>query len=470
MPKSRLVLLTFLLVCSPCAASEPAVPSTIKGEVTWSGEVTVREPVTVEPAASLVLAPGTQLTCEEKGTLLVRGRLTAMGEEGRPIRVQGLAESNTFCISVSGESAVLQLANVEVSGAKQAIEVRAGSVTCRSSRFVKNGSALAVDARGEAELTDLTFERNTTGFLLGTNSRVRAQRLTFRTNKVGLGLDSGAAGSFEDCSFRDNARAVADLRASEVILTRCTFTGNELALELSQSGQGPVISRSTFLGNKTGISAQHFSSPLVDACEFRDNEIAFSAEGFSNPFLRYCAFLDNGQATRFVKKSNGRLSGVRWERNKVALFADFASYPAVTGNLFTDNEWHVRLGNEQSVDFERKRGSVQLTRDAAKKKANPGVEATSPPAPLRPGVVSVENAVFSVAGNAWDEMTQKEMTSGPDANVSRFWDGRDQEPVRYAGFGDDRYAVDVITFLPFARRDQVKVGPEAWEPYAAPRK
>ncbi|MBI5444890.1 MAG: right-handed parallel beta-helix repeat-containing protein [Deltaproteobacteria bacterium] len=471
MARSRHLLLTgLLLIASPAGATQPPIPPPVAGpRVAWSGDITLTGPVTVPAGAELVLQPGTRMTFKAGITLTVHGRLTAEGDTEHPVRLQRAEASDAAMVNALGESAVLDLNEIELTGGGRGIDVKAGTVTCRSSRFRKQEAAFAVDAKARADFSDLSFEAGGAGLLVANGSRVTARNLTFRKQRAGVVITNGSTCSLENCSFQDNQAGIAEERAGAVTLSRCSFSGNQIGLALLQTGQGPIVFHCTFVSNKTGVRASLFSSPLVDACEFRDNEAGFSADQFSNPLLRYCTFSRNKEAVRFNKKSNGRLEGSRLERNGVALFADFSSYPEIRGNRFSDNEWHVRLGDQESIDFERRRGSGDLTQKGARERAKSGPGSAEPPAPLRPGVSDVKGAVFSVAGNAWDEKTQGEMQAGPDANISGFWDGRDQGPVTYEGFGDTRYAVDEISFLPFAQRDHVRVGPESWVPYV-PRK
>lgn len=397
------------------------------------------------------------------GGLTVQGRLLGAGEKERPVRLEGAPEQGVL-VAAQGEASLVEFTEVEINGAERGIEVAGARLSLTSCRFARNGRALAADAKSRAELADVTFEENAIGLYVANGSSLKSARLHFIGHKrVGAVFVNSASGSLDDAVFRGNDVGVAFERAPSVTLAKATFEKNETAATVSQCGKGPVFSFGTFVDNRRGIIASNFSSPLVDACRFEKNDVAFSAEQFSNPLLRYCAFTENGEAVRFDKKSNGALEASRLEKNKVALFADFSSYPTIRGNLFSGNEWHVRLGVQQSMDFERRRGSGDLTRKGAKEREEDKPASAAPPPPLRAGVSEVTDGVFSVAGNAWDAPTEEEMRS-PEANIKRFWDGSDQGPVTYRGFGDARYAVDVISYLPLASHDQVRVGPDAWEP------
>ncbi|MEW6488696.1 MAG: right-handed parallel beta-helix repeat-containing protein [Thermodesulfobacteriota bacterium] len=442
------------LLAAEAMAGEPMV---LEGTVTWSGDRVLETSVTVPAGATLILLPGTRVTVTgDEASLFVEGSLYASGTADAPVVLRGRTDADPSIIEANSPAAVVRLHRVEVSGARNAVTVRGGFLGVTSSRFHGNETALTLDLKGHGELRDVVLEDNHVGLAVGNSARARASGLTFTGNRVALGAHNAARVDLARSVFRNNRAAFVQHNQCDVRIDGCTFEGNQVAADLSQTRRSPIFSFSTFRKNQVGISAAHFTHPLVDACTFQENEVAFSAEQFSGPLLRYCAFEKNGQAVRLDKKGNARIEGNLFRDNEVALFADFSSYPDATGNLFVGNHWHVRLGVQQSADFERRLGSrgimLGTARDAGTR--NPF---------LIEGQVPPGEGVFSVAGNAWDPETLAEMAPGPEENLSRFWDGRDQEPVRYEGFGDDTYAVDRIVYTPPAPAP-LPVGPPAWLP------
>lgn len=452
-----LLLVTAMLTATVLGAEAPAAETnTIEGTVAWSGDRLLETSVTVPPGATLILLPGTRVTSTGAASIYVEGSLYAAGTEEAPVLLRGTREADPSIVEANSPGAVVRLHRVEASGANNAVTVRGGFLGVTSSRFFDNGTAVTLDLKGTGELRDIALEGNQVALAVGNSARARASGLTLTGNRVGLGARNAAEVELSRSVFRDNAAGYVQHNQCNVRIDGCIFEGNQTGADLSQTRRSPILSFNTFRNNKVGLSAAHFTHPLVDACAFRENEVAFSAEQFSGPFLRYCSFEKNGHAVRLDKKANARIEGGLFRDNEVALFADFSSYPNATGNLFADNRWHVRLGIQQSADFERRLGSrgimLGTARDAGTR--NPFLlEGQAPPG----------EGIFSVAGNAWDPETLAEMASGPEENLSRFWDGRDQEPVRYEGFGDEAYAVDRIAYAPPAP-GPLPVGPGAWRP------
>lgn len=452
-----LLLVTAILTATVFGAEAAAGETTIiGGTVTWRGDRVLETSVTVPAGATLILLPGTRVTSNGESSIYVEGSLYAAGTEEAPVLLRGTREADPSIVEANSPGAVVRLHRVEASGAKSAVTVRGGFLGITSSRFFDNGTAVTLDLKGTGEFRDIALEDNQVALAVGNSARARASGLTLTGNRVGLGAHNAAEVELSRSVFRDNAAGYVQHNQCNVRIDGCIFEGNQVGADLSQTRRSPILSFNTFRKNKVAVSAAHFTHPLVDACEFRENEVAFSAEQFCGPFLRFCAFEANREAIRLDKKSNARIEGNSVRNNRVGLFADFSSYPNATRNLFADNEWHVRLGVQQSADFERRLGSrgimLGTARDAGTR--NPF---------LIEGQVPPGEGIFSVEGNAWDPETLAEMASGPEENLSRFWDGRDQEPVRYEGFGDDTYAVDRIVYTPPAPAP-FPVGPPAWLP------
>jgi hypothetical protein len=309
--------------------------------------------------------------------------------------------------------------------------------------FARCGTALSVDLKARAVLEDTTFDECEEGLLALNGARVTARRLLFRRNAGAATVRNEASLDLSDTRLADNRRGLSEEKSSDVRLSACRFEGNETALELHQTPRGPSLFGCSFSGNRTGLSAVLYANPSVEASSFVDNGTAVQASQFCRPLLRRCCLRGNGEAVRLNKHSDARLEANRIEGNRVGVFADFSSYPAVVGNLFAGNEWHVRLGNFQSADWERRQGGAPVGRERTGRHMGAGASPPTLPAPDSAG-----ERVFSVAGNAWDEETAREMTAGPQANVSRLWDGRDHPLTTYRDDREHVYAIDAIRFLP----------------------
>lgn len=447
-PRRRLAPLFALSVASLVLclvpAARPQGASPLRGQITWSGLRAIDGPVTIKAGATLVLAPGTRLRFGSEGTLVVEGKLAAAGEARRPVRLEGSRTARLPCVEARGPTAVIRLDRVEVSNAAAGVRTRGGTLTCRFTAFARCGTALDLDLKTRATLEDSIFESCAEGLLATNGARVEARRLVFRRNARAATVTNEATLDLAGATFGDNRQGLRQEKSSDVHLAACRFEGNDTALELHQTPRGPSLVDCTFSLNHTGVSAMLSANPAVEASSFAGNGVAVQASQFSGPVLRRCCLRGNGEAVRLDKHSDARLEGNRFEGNRVGVFADFSSYPAVSGNLFAGNDWHVRLGNFQSADWERRQGGAPVERERGGRRAGPS-------APPLPTAEAAGERIFSVAGNAWDEDTAREMAEGPGANVSRFWDGRDQPLTPYRNDRGEAFALDVIRFLPSAR-------------------
>lgn len=424
------------------AAQADAAPS-LAGMVTWSGTRQIGEEVTVPAGSTLTLAAGTRLRFRRNGSLAVAGRLLAAGTPGKPIRLEGRKEAGAACIETRGSAAVVQLEHVEVSGAARGVRAQGGVLTCSDARFLRNEVGLWIDLKARATLEDVTFEGNAEGLRGANGARITARRLRFRKNGTAAAARNEAALEAADCLFQGNRRGLVAEKSSGVRLTACRFDGNDTGLEAQQTPRGPMLRGCDFGGNRVALSALLFANPEVESTSFAANRTAVHASQFCRPRLLRCCLDGNGEAVRLDKHADAAIEGCRLEGNDTALFADFSSYPAVRGNLFADNAWHVRLGNYQSADWERRQGGAPVGREREGRAAGPG-------APAAPQAPPAGGRLFSVAGNAWDAETSAEMAAGEEANVSRFWDGRDRPSQTYQGSRGESFSLDVIRFLPAA--------------------
>lgn len=438
--------------------------TTVEGAVRWSGEIRLTEPVVIPRGAELTLEPGTLLVFAAGAGLQVQGSLRAAGTELQPIRFEGDKASETPLVTVGDPPAQAFLSHSHLSNAKSGVEVIGGSLTLSHVRVADCGSGTALRLKGRAELTDVTFHNNDLGLAVENGSTCQARRLTVSGNRVGIGASNGAELVLAETRFAGNEVGYSQSNACNTRLEHCRWESNQTAVALQHTRRSPHIAFGTFTDNERAVVARLFSHVFIEATTFANNRSAVDAYGFCGLFLRYNAFAKNGQAIRLDKKSNARIEANLLERNEVALFADFSTYPQITGNLFTDNQWHIRLGVQQSADFEQKRGSTGLMREASR-------EANTRNPLLLAGELPSGDGIFSVAGNAWDKATEAELAKGPETNVSRFWDGRDQAPVAYEGFGPETYRIDEIRFTPTMPAATVAVGPTAWKPFddAAPQ-
>jgi hypothetical protein len=92
-----------LSLCCTLLVALPALAAPIRSDKVWSGSITLKEMVTVEPGATLTIAPGTTLraTTAEAG-LLVYGTIKINGTAARPVLLSGVKGWKGIILSETG--------------------------------------------------------------------------------------------------------------------------------------------------------------------------------------------------------------------------------------------------------------------------------------------------------------------------------------------------------------------------------
>ncbi len=424
----------------------------------WEGRISIETPVEIRAGETVVVAEGTTIAVGPGGGIRVAGRLYALGTRREPVRLEGNPDGNRPAIEIARPGAVVRLQGTEVSGARRGIFATNGVVVLAGCEFSGNGTGVEITMQARAVIRDTRFSDNRVGLTAGNGGAADGVRLVFDGNRTGLATHNSARLRLRDATFTGNDLGYGQKNACDAQLDGCTFQNNEVAMQLTQTRRSPFVRFSRFEGNRTGIGATSASHLRVEASAFRNNDVAFRATEFCGPLLRFNTFENNREAVRLDHKSGGRIKGNRFEQNGVALSADFSSYPRVSGNRFVDNGWHVKLGRFMSADWERRQGSggITLGKAAGRNTRNPLM--------LRGNLPDAAGTV-DLSGNAWDEETLAEIRQGPETNLSRVWDGRDEPTVTYPdwGTGDEPFRLDVVAVAP-ALTAPPPVGPEAWIP------
>ncbi|WP_459941482.1 right-handed parallel beta-helix repeat-containing protein [Deferrisoma palaeochoriense] len=418
-------------------------------------------PMTVEAGQTLVVESGTQIAAGPEGTVLVQGKVYLLGSGEAPVRIRGTREAPAAVFQMNAPEAVLRLHRAEAEGCGTVVGATAGTVVITDSAFRRNATALRLQMRTRGVLRDVAFVENDLGLAADNGALVTVDDAVFRKNKVGVGAGNSVRLTVRGNRFEANETGYGQTNGADTALENCTFEGHTgAAVFLRQSRRSPRISFCRFEGNKIGLVARSTSHPLVEASVFRKNENALDAKEFCGPLLRFNAFEENGKAVRLDHKSGAKIFGNRFWKNGVALFLDFSSYPGVRRNRFEENEWHVRLGRFMSADWERRQGSAGYTLQNAQGRntRNPMMQGA--------GKLPEAAGTVDVSQNAWDADTLAEMAAGPEANLTRIWDGRDQPEVTYPdwGTGDETFRLDVVRFDPPLGRG-IPAGPPAWVPH-----
>ena len=461
--KRNVALLTLLLVSVALPSIAPAAPvvpdtPTITSDTTWSGDIILRQNVVVSPGATLRIAPGTNVLVESgKGIAIsVFGRLFVEGNSSRPVSFvpekPGSSRTQWEGIRLSGgRNAGHALAGFRLSGAREGISLT--ETSAKISGAVLSGCESGVRGYQKSSMTldNCVFDGNEVGALvsLGGEAVFRDSRfLNIVAN--GIVADKGAAVYVANGDFSHGKTGIFSLTDSPCRIEGSRFVGLEKGIVARQMGGNSTVSRCTFENGDTGILAVQFCSVEVSDCLFLRNQTALNVQEFSSPMIRNNRFDGNQTGVNLFRKSHPVVEGNVFFHNRNAVVVNYSSYPKITGNNFDRNDMSVRLEKFQSGDWEERVGSPALTGGEATRRAsrNPGIGQ------------AVQQKNFpkrvNARGNYWGPDAGRDPEKG---TLGKIWDGKQYGPVKYEGFGEGEYLIDVVDFSEESSAPFAEAGP-----------
>ena len=407
------------------ASAAPAVwdTPTITSDTTWSGDLVLRQSVVVSPGATLRIAPGTNVLVEseKKIGISVMGRLVISGESSNPVSFvpekPGSSRVQWEGIRLSGgRNAGHTLAAFRLSGAREGISLTETSAKISGAVLSGCEAGLRGYQKSAVTLDNCVFDGNDTGAFLSLGGEAVFRDSRF-VNILGAGIfaDKGAAISVANGEFSRGKTGIFSLTDSPCRIEGCRFVSLGKAIVARQMGGNSSVSRCTFENDDTGILAVQFCSVEISDCVFLGNQTAVNLFRKSHPVVEANVFFHN--------------------RNGVTL--NYSSYPKIARNNFDRNDMSVRLEKFQSGDWEERAGSPALTGGEAARRGsrNPGIGK------------AVQYANFpkrvNAKGNYWGPDAGRDPEKG---TLGKIQDGNKFGPVKYEGFGEEEYRIDVVDF------------------------
>lgn len=415
----------------------------ISADTTWSGEIVIRQNVVVDRGAVLRILPGTTVRVEAgKGIgITVLGRLRIEGTAKAPVLVAPTAagggradwEGMKLGPASPGEHV---LAGFRIEAAREGVVLTDASARIRDGVFSGCATGVQVNQKASAALDNCVFDGNDAGGVvsLGGKASFAACRLD-NALKVGLVADKGAAIRVSGCAFSRGKTGIFSLTDAPCRVDDCTFSSLETGIVARQMGKDSAVSRCTFENNGTGIFAVQFCAIEVSDSVFRENATAIDVREYSTPMLVHNRFEANQAGVNLFRKAHARIEKNVFFHNRNGIVVNYSSYPFVAGNNFDRNDMAVRLEKFQSGDWEERAGSRQITAGEAARRGSRAMPAGVPPAGF-PRRVNAQ-------GNFWGPDAGRDPVAG---TLEKIWDGKKFGPVKYEGFGDAEYAIDVVDF------------------------
>lgn len=416
---------------------------TIATDTTWSGEILLRRNVVVSEGATLRILPGTTvLVGVDNGIgLTVVGRLVIEGREKAAVSFLPEKPGSSRVLwegirLAGGKAAGHSLAGFRIEGAKDGISINDTAANISNGTFRGCGTGVRGYQKSVATLDNCVFDGNGAGAVisLGGEGVFRGCRLV---NIEGYGVvgDKGAVLKVSGCSFSRGKTGIFALTESPCRVEDSTFLSLEKGIVARQMGKDSVISRCSFENNGTGVHAVQFCSIEIADSAFRKNLAALEAQEFSTLTVHHNRFEANQAAVSLSRKSHANVEHNIFLHNRNAVIVNYSSYPRIHGNNFERNDMSVRLERFQSGDWEEREGSLGVAGAEAARRGSHNIGIATRKVPLPRRVLA--------RGNYWGPDADRDTAKG---TMGKIWDGRKFGPVRYEGFGDKEYAIDVVDF------------------------
>ena len=194
-------------VLGPVTLGEPTpVPALIEQDLTLTrnnGPYLASDWVVVSPNATLTVEPGVSVWFQEFG-MVVKGRLHAEGEPGRPVRFLGLGDNPWKGVILDAAQGENRLIHSELAGAQHGVHAR--------------GSKLVVD--------NTVFRDNQWGIVMEGGELVMIQSILRDSRKAGLSARRSRV-AVDTSLITDNAGGGAQFLQSRVELTGNSIFGNQ---------------------------------------------------------------------------------------------------------------------------------------------------------------------------------------------------------------------------------------------------
>jgi hypothetical protein len=436
------LLLLGVLVSTSAGAPVVWDKPTISTDTTWSGEVLIRENVVVSPGATLRILPGTSVKVESgKGIgLTVLGRLLVEGREGGsvsfiPEKKDGAAAWDGIRL-LGGKSAGHVLSGFRIEGAREAVSLAETSARFSDGVFASCRVGILGNQKSLAAVDNCLFDGNGAGAVvsLGAEGVFRRCRVV-NISGTGIVVDKGGALRVSGCTFNRGKTGILSFTNSPCKVDDSAFLSLENGIVARQMGEDSSISRCSFENDNTGISAVQFCAVEIADSRFRGNVTGVDAREFSTPKILHNRFEANQAAVNLFRKSHAVIERNVFLHNRDAVVVNYSSYPLIRGNDFDRNDMSVRLERYQSGDWEEREGSTNLSgaEAAMRGSRNPGLKELNVKFPRR----------VMARGNYWGPDAGRDPVKGTMGKVR---DGKAFGPVRYEGYGDKEYAIDVVDF------------------------
>jgi len=388
----------------------------------------------VEFKGNVVIVSGSEIALSENSILQFSGEIKFQGKKDKKVIIKG--EHNALIRFINAN---VSIENIEVYGLDSLEFVESNGVIQRSI-FNKNKVALKNTRNSNLIIENCTFTNNEIGIAIELKSISKVIKCNFEQNDASIVLAQQGKGEINNSTFSKNKLGVLLNRDGIGLVSLSRFKDNLKAIYMYQN-IGSRILGNYFSKNKTAIYGEVYTNTEVVNNDFIENERAIDFLQYTNGKIRLNNFTKNSIAIFLEKKSSPDIRNNNFKENNIGVYCNFTSYPIITRNNFIDNSIHIKLGEYQSADFERKMGSEVIQMKEVVERQSKRA------ATINKNKVNIYSGEVFAKKNYWDEKTLKEMST--KENVSTIYDGYDLKEVSYEGYGDTKYKIDIVSYKPF---------------------
>lgn len=398
----------------------------IEGEKNFSGNVELK--------GEYLIKAGAKVNLQSNTVVVFIGKVKFSGVAGRKVIIKGLP--NSVIRFVQSE---VEIRNAVISGL-ESIEFIESKVNIEGVQFKNNKVGIKVTRNSNAQFKSTILNNNEIGLAVELKSSCMVEDSKFEKNLAGVVLGQQGVCEIRKSNFNSNKTGIFVNRDGLLSLSGSKLNENERAVDIYQN-IGSSITGNIFSKNQTAIFGEVFTQVNIEKNDFIENNTAVDFLQVVTGKIRNNIFKNNKTAILLEKKSSPDIRNNSFEENDVGVLCNFSSYPTITKNNFLKNKLHIKLGEFQSADFENRTGSraIQL-KEVVEKQSRRSAQFNEKQKAIYSGEVFAKN-------NYWDENTIKEFKT--KENISTIYDGFDLKEVTYEGYGNEKYAIDIVNYKPY---------------------
>lgn len=461
----RTILFTTALLVALSLSSLPALADEpLSGELAsttrWSGEVRIRDALTVPAGVTLTVEPGTTVRVAPGGTLIVRGKLYAATDDPqRPIRFlpedDAAPPASWEGIHFVETDAKSELDGATVTGAKS-VQVNRSTVRVANCTLSGGETGVTLAWPGNSLVEDNIIRDMGKGGVelsMGATAMVRRNTIT-GCREFGISAGQRVSAYLLDNVIGDAMTGIAilgDIPPVEGNIIRDC----EVGIGITQATPRLQLRHNKVSKTRVAIALRNFAAATIEDNVLTGNDDGIRCYRSSSPTIRHNRLEDNRRAVACLQLCNPVIERNVFRGNDVAVFLQLSSYATLRANNFDANRLHLEL-EDMSSDWERRAMQKPMR---GKQAQNQELVSKGKATPQRIEDQTPAEGAVEVPGNWWGEATTAQMNKpAPDADIKAFYDYYDLPKKTYEGY-EGEFLQDKILYDGWLEKPVADAGP-----------